>query len=71
MTPTKPEGVRLHTADGAEYDVDVHYVGVRDRDGVHVWQADTVLPIDEQVRVTVDVLPAKTMITFPTREGKK
>lgn len=65
-TPTRPEGVVLHTSDGAEHPVDLTYVGVRDHDGIHVWHADTAIPLDSTVRVTIAVLPAKTTITFPT-----
>lgn len=63
--PTRPEGVTLHTDTGA-HPVSLAYVGVRE-DGLHVWHADTILNPDQVLRITVDTLPAKTLVMLPLR----
>lgn len=63
--PAAPQGVRVHTED-ATYEPDLTYVGVRDGDGVHLWHAVIALPLDTDLRVTIDVLPAKCAVEFLT-----
>lgn len=62
-TPDSPQDVVLHTNTG-EHPADLTYAGVR-KDGVHVWHADTVAPIGLEVRVTIGVLPPKTLVMLP------
>lgn len=62
-SPERPEGVVLHTA-GGQVPVEVSYAGVRDGDGIHVWHADSVIPLDQVLHVTIKRLPAKTMVSF-------
>lgn len=64
--PNAPTGVTVHTEDG-DHLANLTYVGVRDHDGLHVWQADTVLPIGGPIRITVDELPPRTVVMLPAK----
>lgn len=65
--PICPEGVTLRTPDGTDHPVTLTYVGVRDRDLIHVWHADAVIPLDQPFSIHARVIPAKTLIQFHAR----
>lgn len=64
-TPKPPTGVVLHTPTG-DHPAELTYAGIR-KDGIHVWHADTVLPLGAVLHITIDELPAKTIVEFPLR----
>ena len=59
-TPEAPQGVTLHV-NGQPHPADLSYVGVRE-DGIHVWHAAAVIPLDARVSITADSLPPRTAI---------
>jgi hypothetical protein len=63
-SPTAPEGVVLNTTTGP-VPVALTYVGVR-ADGIHVWHADTAVPLGQVVSLTADLVPARTTIQLCT-----
>jgi hypothetical protein len=61
-TPERPQGVRIHHADGGVTPVELAYVGT-DEDGLHVWECIT--PVRHGERVTAQTLPARSSIVLP------
>ena len=64
--PPSPEGVRIRHCDGTETPCTLTYSG-RDEDGCRIWAADQ--PFDPLAgdRLQVELMPGRTVITFPVR----
>ena len=64
--PPCPEGVRIRHCDGTETPCTLTYSG-RDEDGCRIWAADQ--PFDPLAgdRLQVELMPGRTVITFPVR----
>lgn len=61
-SPERPQGVRIHHADGGSTLVELAYAGT-DKDGIHVWKCIT--PVRHGDSVTAHTLPARTAISLP------
>lgn len=60
MQPEPPSNVQLKHSDGRAVPLDCVYKG--ERDGTHYWTVTMAVPFEEDMIITMDVLPAKTCV---------
>jgi hypothetical protein len=62
--PRPPEGVVIWYRDGESVPAEVYYVGVAQ--GTHHWQVTTAIDLERLDHIHVDLIPARTTVSFPT-----